>query len=82
MRTATVADLRNNFRRIEAWLANGEDVRILKRGKGVARLIADHEPQKRFIRPNYREQIREIWGDLPPLTAEQTKEMRDWEDNE
>ncbi len=38
MNTATTADLRNHFRRISAWLENGESVEILKRGKPYATL--------------------------------------------
>ncbi len=39
MKTATVADLRNDFRRVSAWLDNGETVEISKRGKPYARLL-------------------------------------------
>jgi antitoxin (DNA-binding transcriptional repressor) of toxin-antitoxin stability system len=38
MKTATVADLRNNFARISRWIAAGEEVEITKRGKKFARL--------------------------------------------
>ena len=40
MKTATVRDLRNNFSKIEAWLGNGEKVRIDKRGRAVAMISA------------------------------------------
>ena len=33
-KTATVADLRNNFRRVSAWLENGESVEIIEQGAG------------------------------------------------
>ena len=39
MKTATVADLRNNFRRVSAWIENGELVEIVKRGRAFARLV-------------------------------------------
>jgi antitoxin (DNA-binding transcriptional repressor) of toxin-antitoxin stability system len=38
MKTATVADLRNNFARIARWIEAGEEVEITKRGKKFARL--------------------------------------------
>ena len=40
MKTATVRDLRNNFSKLEAWLGDGESVRIEKRGEPVALLTA------------------------------------------
>jgi prevent-host-death family protein len=39
MKIATVADLRNHFRRISAWIEDGEAVEIVKRGKPFARLV-------------------------------------------
>lgn len=38
MKTATVRDLRTSFPRVEAWLAEGEDVIITKGGRPVAQL--------------------------------------------
>ena len=45
MKTATVRDLRNNFKRISKWLQTGEVVQVLKRGKPFARVIP--EPKQR-----------------------------------
>lgn len=48
MKTATVRDLRNEFRRISKWLQAGESVQVLKRGKPFARVVP--EPQaKTFV---------------------------------
>ena len=41
MKTATVRDLRNRFRRISKWLEAGEAVHVLKRGKPFARVVAE-----------------------------------------
>ena len=41
MKTATVRDLRNEFNRISKWLAAGEVVQVLKRGKPFARVIPE-----------------------------------------
>jgi antitoxin (DNA-binding transcriptional repressor) of toxin-antitoxin stability system len=45
MKTATVRDLRNRFRRISSWLERGETVQVVKRGKPFARVVP--EPQAR-----------------------------------
>lgn len=43
MKTATVADLRNNFSRFSRWIASGEPVRITKRGRPFALLAPSEE---------------------------------------
>ena len=40
MKTATVRDLRNSFSMLEAWLSEGEDIRIEKRGQPIGLLTA------------------------------------------
>ncbi len=39
MKTASVRELRNNFGRLSKWLAQGQTVEILKRGKPIADLV-------------------------------------------
>ena len=39
MKTATIRDLRNEFARVSKWLAKGETVQIVKRGKPFADLV-------------------------------------------
>ena len=39
MKTATVRELRNEFRRLSRWLEQGETIEIIKRGKPVAELV-------------------------------------------
>ena len=61
MKTATVADLRNHFRRVSAWIENGESVEIIKRGKAIARLMpvaVPTYPEK----ADFRAQLSEVWG--------------------
>jgi prevent-host-death family protein len=41
MKTATVRDLRNRFRRLFKWVEAGETVQILKRGKPFARVVPE-----------------------------------------
>jgi antitoxin (DNA-binding transcriptional repressor) of toxin-antitoxin stability system len=63
MKTATVADLRNNFRRVSAWIANGEEVEIRRRGKPFAKLSA-LVAKPTALRPkiDFAAQRRAIWG--------------------
>ena len=69
MKTASVADLRNDFRRISAWIEDGETVEIVKRGKAFARLIPIAEPAK-AAKIDFREQRRRIWGSRVFSSAE------------
>jgi len=60
MKKATVADLRNHFRKISAWIENGESVEIIKRGRPFARLAparAEASPAK----VDFGAQMRRVW---------------------
>lgn len=43
MKTATVADLRNNFAAVSKWIHDGEQVVITKRGRAFATLTPTRE---------------------------------------
>ena len=43
MKTATVADLRNNFATVSKWIHDGEEVVITKRGRAFATLVPERE---------------------------------------
>jgi antitoxin (DNA-binding transcriptional repressor) of toxin-antitoxin stability system len=77
MKTATVADLRNNFRRVAAWIEHGETVHILKRGRPFAQLsaIAPAEEGSVVSKPDIMAQLREVWGARKFSMAE-VEEMR------
>jgi len=77
MRTATVADLRNHFRRISAWIENGEPVTIVKRGKLFAQLVPVRE-SKPGKKVNFRAQRKRIWGDRV-FSSSQVKAMNEAE---
>ena len=62
MKTATVADLRNHFRRVATWIQEGETVAIVKRGKLFARLVPITE-SKRAKKIDFEAQRKRIWGD-------------------
>lgn len=64
MKTATVRDLRNNFSRLEAWLLDGEDVCIEKRGEPFAILTAFTSRRKSRVKnPDFEARLKAIWGD-------------------
>jgi antitoxin (DNA-binding transcriptional repressor) of toxin-antitoxin stability system len=78
-RTATVADLRNNFRRVFSWLADGQVMMITRRGCTFAPLTPSSAPTKPFKMPDFATQRKKIWGDRPPLTMDQVRDMRQFE---
>lgn len=78
-KTATVADLRNNFRRVSAWLENGESVEIIKRGRRFARLVpAATAAPRRPVKIDFAGQLRAVWGSKVFSDAE-VQAMRDAE---
>lgn len=70
MKTATVADLRNHFRRVSAWLENGETVEILKRGQVIAQLVPVRRNPRRVVKPDIMARLDEQWGDRTFSLAE------------
>jgi antitoxin (DNA-binding transcriptional repressor) of toxin-antitoxin stability system len=78
MKTATVADLRNNFRRVSALIDNGESVDITRRGRVVARLVPPVAKPKKLVKPDIMARLKEAWGDRC-FTAAEVKAMRDFE---
>jgi antitoxin (DNA-binding transcriptional repressor) of toxin-antitoxin stability system len=77
-RTASVADLRNNFRRISAWIENGEPVEILKRGRRFARLLPAAEAPRKPVKVDFERQMRATWGERV-FSAEEVRSMREAE---
>ncbi len=78
MKTATVADLRNNFRRVSSWIEHGETVRIIKRGRAFAQLTAipADASSGALVKPDIMAQLKEVWGDRV-FSMEEVKAMRD-----
>ena len=50
MKTASVRDIRQNFPRVMAWIADGEQVAITMRRKVVARLIPEKPADRRSVK--------------------------------
>lgn len=63
MKTVTVRDLRNSFSMLEAWLLEGEDIRIEKRGQPIAVLTAWRpDASTQPAKPDFAARRRAIWG--------------------
>ena len=79
MKRATVRDLRYAFPRVEAALADGEEIEIVKRGRVVARLSPVPRTPAAVVWPDFMAQMKEIWGDriLEPSNAELIAEARE-----
>jgi antitoxin (DNA-binding transcriptional repressor) of toxin-antitoxin stability system len=63
MKTLSVKELRNSLSKLEAWLAEGEEIRIEKRGQPIGVLTAWRpdvltQPEK----PDFLARRRAIWG--------------------
>jgi antitoxin (DNA-binding transcriptional repressor) of toxin-antitoxin stability system len=76
MDTVTTADLRDHFRRVSAWLDNGESVEILKWGKPYATLLPSAKPTpSRPPRVDFAAQRKAIWKGRR-FSAVEVAEMR------
>ena len=79
MKTATVADLRNHFRRVSAWIEDGEAVQIVKRGRAFAQLVPMEKPAApRFDPVAHARRRKATWGSRV-FSAAEVKAMRDAE---
>lgn len=71
MKTVTVRELRNSFSMLEAWLLEGEDIRIEKRGQPIGVLAAWRpDALAQPARPDFAARRRAIWGDRVFTEAE------------
>ena len=77
MRTVSIRDLRYDFKMVEGILRQGEEVKITRRRKVIARLVP--EPAQPPPMPDFMERMRSIYGDqlLPVTGAEIVHEDRD-----
>ena len=80
MKTATVADLRNDFKKVAAWLEVGEKVEITKRGKPYAVLTKASEEVEESVpkKIDWAARRKRNWGDRF-FTDEEIAEMREAE---
>lgn len=79
IKTATVADLRNHFRRVSAWLEEGGPVEITRNGRAFARLVpAAQAEKKKIVWSDFAAQRKEICGN-GKFSDEEVAEMRAYE---
>ncbi|MGA0853520.1 MAG: type II toxin-antitoxin system Phd/YefM family antitoxin [Luteolibacter sp.] len=78
MKTVTVRDLRNNFAKVEAWLGEGEEIRIEKRGKPIGFLSAMPKKARQRPMPDFMARLNEIWGGRV-FSDKEVRAMRDAE---
>ena len=60
MKTMSVRDLRYRFPEVEAQLREGEEIKITKRKRVIARLVPER-PAKRAM-PDFAARLKEIYG--------------------
>jgi antitoxin (DNA-binding transcriptional repressor) of toxin-antitoxin stability system len=76
MKTANIADLRNNFRLIASWISDGESVEIKKRGQHFATLIPSARAEARPMpKIDFAGRLKKIWGDRV-FSDQEVAEMR------
>ncbi len=81
MKTATVADLRNNFATVSRWIHAGEQVTITKRGRAFATLIPSQRgPLLAPEWPDRAEWRRKIFPDGP--TKSDVQDVLDYDRGE
>ena len=62
MKTASLRDLRYNFKKIEHLLNQGEEVQITRRRHVIARLVPER-PAERQPMPDFMARLKAIYGD-------------------
>lgn len=79
MKVASLREVRHHFSEMLALVESGEPVQIARRGKIVARLVSDHEEPKKFVVPNFKAQLGEVFGSdyqKRMLSEEDSKALR------
>ncbi len=62
MKTASVRDLRYDFKKIEQLLHRGEEIQITKRRRVIARLVPENGRTQAEM-PDFLGRVRQIYGD-------------------
>ena len=81
MKTANVRQLRHAFGEVMAWVAEGEQVEIVKKGKTIAVLSPPPAAkQKKFKLPDFEARRKRIFGDrvLPGNIVAEERESYEW----
>ena len=82
MKTATVSQLRRNFGSVMKWIAEGQQVQIVKKGGVIALLSPPRSPAKpmKFKLPDFAARKKRILGDrvLPGNIIAEERESYRW----
>lgn len=63
MKTATVREVRHDFGRVLNWVDEGEEVRITKRHRIVAKLVPPDPEHPRKVRmPDFQKRLARLFG--------------------
>ena len=81
MKTATLRDLRYDFKKIENWLKLGEEVEITRHSTPIARLSPAKKGKTKLVHPDYEARAKRIFGDRM-FTESEVEEMRAFETGE
>ncbi len=76
MKTATVRELRNQYRSVLSWVEAGEEVTISKRGKIIARLVPE-KPKPTKVDWTQSAAFKMDRTGLRVLTAEESQSLLD-----
>ncbi|HEY3763412.1 MAG TPA: prevent-host-death protein [Verrucomicrobiae bacterium] len=82
MKTANVRQLRHAFGDVMEWVAEGQQVKIVKKGKTIA-LLSPPPPAarpKKFKLPDFEARQRRIFGDkvLPGNIVAEERDSYEW----
>jgi antitoxin (DNA-binding transcriptional repressor) of toxin-antitoxin stability system len=80
MKTANVRQLRHDFGSVLDWVAEGQRVEIVKKGKVVAILSPPPAKPKKFKLPDFEARQNRIFGDrvLPGNIVAEERESYEW----
>ena len=70
-------DLRNDFAKLEAWLGDGEEICIEKRGQPIA-MLTPMKARKEVQMPDFAARLKETWGERV-FSDEEVRAMREAE---
>jgi antitoxin (DNA-binding transcriptional repressor) of toxin-antitoxin stability system len=77
MKTATVRELRNHYTSVMKWIEAGEEVKISKRGKVIARLVPERPKARRKVDWSTSSAVTTDKSKWPMITDEQRAALFD-----
>ncbi len=78
MKAATVRELRNHYTTVMKWIEAGEEVKISKRGKVIARLVPEKAKKAKTVDWSTSAALTRDKSQLTFITDEQRAEILDY----